>query len=131
MPWATYTDPEVAHVGLSAADAAQRPGTRTLTIQLENVDRAVLDGAHEGFAKVMRTTAARLGATIVAAHAGDLIGEMSLAITAGVSLGTLAQTIHPYPTQAEAWKKLGDAWNRGRLTPRVRALFDTLMRWRR
>ena len=132
MPWATYTDPEVAHVGLSAADAARRPGTRTLTVRLENVDRAVLDGAHEGFAKVHADHRGRiLGATMVAAHAGDLIGEMSLAITAGVSLGTLAQTIHPYPTQAEAWKKLGDTWNRGRLTPRVRALFDTLMRWRR
>jgi pyruvate/2-oxoglutarate dehydrogenase complex dihydrolipoamide dehydrogenase (E3) component len=132
MPWATFTDPEIAHVGLSSAEVARLSGVRTLTVQLENVDRAVLDGASEGFARVHADDRGRiLGATIVAAHAGDLIGEMSLAIAAGVSLGTLAQTIHPYPTQAEAWKKLGDAWNRGRLTPHVRSLLDTFMRWRR
>ena len=60
-----------------------------------------------------------LGATMVASHAGEMISEMSLAVTAGLRLSTLAQTIHPYPTQSEAWKKLGDAWNRGRLTPVV------------
>ena len=60
-----------------------------------------------------------------------MIGEMSLAMTAGVRIGTLAQTIHPYPTQAEAWKKLGDAWNRTRLTPTVRSVLATILRWRR
>lgn len=72
-----------------------------------------------------------LGATLVASHAGEIIGEMSLAMTSGATLGTLSRTIHPYPTQVEAWKKLGDAWNRTRLTPRVRLLFNTLFRLRR
>jgi hypothetical protein len=56
---------------------------------------------------------------------------MSLAMTAGLTLGALARTVHPYPTQSEGWKKLGDQWNRSRLTPRVRAFFEVLMRWRR
>jgi hypothetical protein len=56
---------------------------------------------------------------------------MALAMTAGLRLGTLSRTIHPYPTQAEAWKKLGDAWNRSRLTPRMKSLLQTVMRWRR
>jgi pyruvate/2-oxoglutarate dehydrogenase complex dihydrolipoamide dehydrogenase (E3) component len=132
IPWATYTDPEVAHVGLTADEAAKRPDVRTLTVPFPDVDRAILDGATEGFARVHADPKGRIvGATIVAPHAGEMIGEMSLAMTAGVSLGTLAGTIHPYPTQSEAWKKLGDQWNRGRLTPRVRSLFGTLMRWRR
>jgi hypothetical protein len=67
----------------------------------------------------------------VAPHAGEMIGEMSLAMTAGLTLGALARTVHPYPTQSEGWKKLGDQWNRSRLTPRVRAFFEVLMRWRR
>ncbi len=132
IPWATYTDPEVAHVGLSAAEATKRPDVRTLTVPLADNDRAVLDGQSEGFARVHADARGRiLGATIVASHAGEMIGEMSLAMTAGVSLGTLAQTIHPYPTQSEAWKKLGDTWNRGRLTPSVRRLFGAWLRWRR
>jgi pyruvate/2-oxoglutarate dehydrogenase complex dihydrolipoamide dehydrogenase (E3) component len=61
-----------------------------------------------------------LGASIVARHAGDMIGEMSLAMTAGLRLGRFARTIHPYPTQAEAFRKLGDAYNRTRLTALAR-----------
>jgi hypothetical protein len=60
-----------------------------------------------------------------------MIGEMSLAITAGLSLATVGRTIHPYPTQAEIWKRLGDAWSRTRLTPRIRGLFERYLRWRR
>jgi pyruvate/2-oxoglutarate dehydrogenase complex dihydrolipoamide dehydrogenase (E3) component len=132
IPWATYTDPEIAHVGLSARDAGDRAGARTLTIPLADVDRARVDGESEGFARVHVDARGRiLGATLVSAHAGDLIGEMSLAMTAGLGLGTLSKTIHPYPTRAEVWKKLGDAWNRTKLTPRVRALFEMMLRWRR
>ena len=132
IPWATYTDPEVAHVGLTAGDVRERPDVRTLTVPFHDVDRAILDSATEGFARVHADTKGRIvGATIVAPHAGEMIGEMSLAMTAGLSLGTLARTIHPYPTQSEAWKKIGDQWNRGRLTPRVRSIFGMLMRWRR
>lgn len=132
IPWATYTDPEVAHVGLSAAEAAGRADVRTFTVPLGDVDRAVLDGEIRGFARVHASARGRiLGATLVSSHAGEMIGEMSLAVTEGLSLGALARTIHPYPTQAEAWKKLGDAWNRTKLTPRVRSLFEGFLRWRR
>jgi pyruvate/2-oxoglutarate dehydrogenase complex dihydrolipoamide dehydrogenase (E3) component len=132
IPRATYTDPEIAHVGISAEEAARRRDVRTLTVQFTGVDRAVIDGVQEGFARIHAGARGRiLGATVVASHAGEMIGEMSLAISAGLSMRTLAQTIHAYPTQGECWKKLGDEWNRTRLTPRVRSLFDAFLRWRR
>ncbi|MEP7118804.1 MAG: mercuric reductase [Acidobacteriota bacterium] len=132
IPWATYTDPEVAQVGITADEAATRRDVRSFTVDMEGNDRAVLDGQREGFARVHTDARGRiLGATVVAAHAGEMIGEMSLAMTAGVRLGTVARTIHPYPTQSEAWKKLGDASNRTKLTPRLRALFGAFLRWRR
>jgi pyruvate/2-oxoglutarate dehydrogenase complex dihydrolipoamide dehydrogenase (E3) component len=134
IPWCTYTDPEVAHVGLHEEEARERGiDVLTLTVPLEEVDRAVLDGEGDGFARVHaeRRSGRILGATLVAAHAGEMIAEMSLAITAGLSLGTVGRTIHPYPTQAEAWKRLGDAFGRTRLTPRVRGFFERFLRWRR
>ena len=134
IPWTTYTDPEVAHVGLYERQAQERGiDVATFTVPLHEVDRAVLDGEADGFARVHaeRSSGKILGATLVAGHAGEMIGEMSLAITAGLSLGEVARTIHPYPTQAEAWKRLGDAWNRTRLTPRVRRLFERFLAlWR-
>jgi pyruvate/2-oxoglutarate dehydrogenase complex dihydrolipoamide dehydrogenase (E3) component len=134
IPWATYTDPEVAHVGLSAKDAEQRSGTvMTLTVPLSEVDRAVLEDETEGFARVHldRRQGKILGATMVASHAGELIGEMAVAMSAHIGMSTIGLTIHPYPTQAEAWKRLGDEWNRTRLTPGVRTLLRSLLRWRR
>jgi pyruvate/2-oxoglutarate dehydrogenase complex dihydrolipoamide dehydrogenase (E3) component len=134
LPWCTYTDPEVAHVGLYEKEARELGlDVTTLTVPLEEIDRAILDGDEEGFARVhVEVKSGRvLGATLVASHAGEMIGEMSLAITAGLSLATVGRTIHPYPTQAEIWKRLADAWNRARLTPRVRGLFERYLRWRR
>jgi pyruvate/2-oxoglutarate dehydrogenase complex dihydrolipoamide dehydrogenase (E3) component len=134
IPWSTYTDPEIAHVGLHEREAQERGHDfATFTVPLHEVDRAVLDGDTDGFARVHaeRRSGRILGATLVAGHAGEMIGEMSLAITAGLSLGDVSRTIHPYPTQAEAWKRLGDAWNRTRLTPRVRRLFERFLAlWR-
>ncbi len=134
IPWATYTDPEVAHVGMSAADA-ERAGSRVVTLQvgLEDVDRAVLDGDTAGFARahVEARSGRLLGATVVSRHAGDVIGEFSLAMTAGVKMDRLSQTIHPYPTVGELAKKLGDAWMRRKLTPRVKGLLSTILAWRR
>ena len=72
-----------------------------------------------------------LGATIVASHAGDLISELTLAITHGLGLDKIATTIHPYPTQAEAIKKLGDAYSRTKLTPFVSKLFKKWLEWAR
>jgi pyruvate/2-oxoglutarate dehydrogenase complex dihydrolipoamide dehydrogenase (E3) component len=134
IPWTTYTDPEIAHVGLNAREARERADdVTTITVPLAEIDRAVLDGDAEGFARVHaeRRSGRILGATLVAAHAGEMIGEMSLAMTAGLGLGTLSGTIHPYPTQSEAWKRAGDAWNRTRLTPRVRGVFQRFLSFRR
>jgi pyruvate/2-oxoglutarate dehydrogenase complex dihydrolipoamide dehydrogenase (E3) component len=124
VPWATYTDPEIAHVGANT-------GPKTFTVRLDEVDRAILDGETEGFARIHSDQRGRiLGATIVARHAGEMIGEISLAMTHGLTLSDLARTIHPYPTQAEALKKLGDAWMRTKLTPRARKLLASVLRWR-
>jgi pyruvate/2-oxoglutarate dehydrogenase complex dihydrolipoamide dehydrogenase (E3) component len=127
IPWCTYTSPEVAHVGLSEADAAERGVAIDTFVQpLDHVDRAVLDGETDGFVKVhVRKGIDRIvGATIVAAGAGDMIGGVTLAMTHGLGLKRIASTIHPYPTQAEAVRKVGDLYNRTRLTPRVKSLFE-------
>jgi pyruvate/2-oxoglutarate dehydrogenase complex dihydrolipoamide dehydrogenase (E3) component len=134
IPWCTYTDPEIAHVGLYERDARERGiAVDTLTVPLESVDRAILDGETEGFARVhLRRGGDRiLGATIVARHAGEMIGEFSLAITNGLGLSAIGRTIHPYPTQAEAIRKLADARNRTRLTPTVKKILGGWLRWRR
>ena len=133
MPWCTYTDPEIAHVGLYEPEARERHGdVTTLTAQLAANDRAVLDGETRGFGRVHLDRRGRIvGATLVARHAGESIGEVALAITTKQKLGALATTIHPYPTQAEVWKKLGDTYNARRLTPRVRRVLGWLMRRRR
>src|SRR5438034_1294586 len=87
--------------------------------KLDEVDRAVLDGEESGFARVLvrKGSDKILGATIVAAHAGDVISDITLAMTNRLGLGDVVRTIHPYPTQAEVVKKLGDAYNRTRWTP--------------
>lgn len=134
IPWCTYTDPEVAHVGMYERDAAEKGvAVTTLTVALADVDRARLDGETAGFARVhlARGTDRILGATIVARHAGEMISELSLAITNGLGLGAIAKTIHPYPTQAEAIKKLADAYNRTRLTPFVKKLLSGWLKWQR
>lgn len=134
IPWCTYTDPEIAHVGLYEHEAAAKGiAISTLTVGLPEVDRAVLDGESSGFARVhlKKGTDRILGATIVARHAGEMISEMTLAMTSGQGLGAIASTIHPYPTQAEVLKKLADAYNRTRLTPFVKKLLSGWLRWQR
>jgi pyruvate/2-oxoglutarate dehydrogenase complex dihydrolipoamide dehydrogenase (E3) component len=134
MPWCTYTDPEIAHVGLYEKDAAARGiAVRTFAQELAEVDRAVLDGEADGFVKihVRAGTDTILGATIVARHAGEMLPELTLAIASGIGLGKIANVIHSYPTQAEAIRKLGDAYNRTRLTPLVKRLFGAWLAFRR
>ncbi len=134
MPWCTYTDPEVAHVGLYEAEAAERGiEITTFTQELSEVDRAILDGEDEGFVRVhvRKGTDRIVGATVVARHGGDLISEITLAMAGGLGLKDIARTIHPYPTQAEAIKKLGDAYSRTRLTPLVKGLFARWLSWTR
>ena len=132
MPWCTYTSPEIAHVGMYEPDAQQR-GIRvdTITVPLSEVDRALLDGEHEGFVRVhlKKGSDTILGATLVAEHAGEMISELALAITAGVGLGKIADTIHPYPTQAEVIRRAADAWRRTKLTPGVKRITQALFRW--
>lgn len=134
IPRCTYTDPEVAQVGLTSAEAAERGmAVDRFTVPLSEVDRAVLDGAADGFAQALvRAGTDRLvGITLVAEHAGEIIGEAALALTHGLGLKALADTIHPYPTQAEALRRLGDAYQRTRLTPRVARWLGWWLRWRR
>ena len=126
VPWCTYTTPEIAHVGLYEQDAQARSvAVDTLTVPLSTVDRAILDGADEGFLRVhlKRGSDRILGATLVAEHAGDMIGELCLAVTHRIGLGKIASVIHPYPTQGEVIKKAADTWRRGKLTPGVKKLF--------
>lgn len=134
VPWVTYTSPEVAHVGLYEDEAKKLGYTvTTLTVLLSEIDRAIIDGETEGFARIhlKKGSDKILGATIVATHAGEMIGEMSLAMTAGLGLGTIGRTIHPYPTQAEILRKLADSHQRSRLTPRLKRLLNAWFFWRR
>jgi pyruvate/2-oxoglutarate dehydrogenase complex dihydrolipoamide dehydrogenase (E3) component len=112
IPWCTYTDPEIAHVGLYVREARERNvPVKTFTIPMHDVDRAIADDEEVGFVKisVKERTDHILGATIVARHAGEMISEITLAIVAGTGLRTLSRVIHPYPTQAEAIRKAADA----------------------
>jgi len=134
IPWATYTSPEIAHVGLYEKDAtAKGIATDTYTLELGKVDRAILDGEAKGFVRVhvKKGTDEIVGATVVAAHAGDLIGELTLAMKGKLGLKTIGATIHPYPTQAEAIRKVGDLYNRTRLTPWVKSLMGRWLAWNR
>ena len=134
IPWCTYTEPEIAHVGLYAADARKRGiEIETFTQPLAEVDRAVLDGEDAGFARVhlRKGTDRILGATIVAADAGNLISEVTVAMKAGAGLGTIGATIHPYPTQAEALRKVAAQLRRARFSPRQRSILQRWFNWTR
>ena len=134
IPRCTYTDPEVAQVGMSEEDA-RRAGIEVSTFmrRFSEVDRAIADGDEQGFVKVhvRRGTDKIVGATVVAPHAGEMISEITLAMVAGLGLGTLSGVIHPYPTQSEAIKQAGDAYNRTRLTPFVKKLLSRWLEWTR
>lgn len=132
IPWATFTDPEIAHVGLYEQEAKERGrDVRTYTVELSEVDRAVLDGETEGFARVHvdGRKGRILGATLVARHAGDMLGEVVLAMTEGLGADALSRAIAPYPTQGEVWKRLGDAHQRTRLTPGLARWFSRWFSW--
>jgi pyruvate/2-oxoglutarate dehydrogenase complex dihydrolipoamide dehydrogenase (E3) component len=134
MPWCTYTDPEIAHVGLYAREAEARGiAVQSFVVRMADVDRAIADGDEDGFVKihVRKGSDQILGATIVARHAGEMISELTLAMAGKIGLGRIAGVIHPYPTQAEAIRKAGDAYNRTRLTPTVKRIFSTFLRWTR
>lgn len=134
IPWCTYTDPEIAHVGMYEKDAAAQGLELDVYVQsLEDVDRAILDGEGAGFVKVLTEKGKDriLGATIVSRHAGEMISEVSVAMAGKLGLGAVGNVIHPYPTQAEAIRRVGDQYNRTRLTPFVAGLMKTWMNWTR
>ncbi len=134
IPWCTYTEPELAHVGLTAKQAqADGIAIDTFTQPLSGVDRAILSEETEGFVTVhVRKGKDRIvGATIVAPHAGDMIGEIVLAMNHNIGLGQIANTIHPYPTIGEAIRKVGDLYNKTRLTPTVAKLMAKWLQWSR
>jgi pyruvate/2-oxoglutarate dehydrogenase complex dihydrolipoamide dehydrogenase (E3) component len=134
IPWCTYTDPEIAHVGMYEKEAvAKGIAVETFVREMKEVDRAIADGEEEGFVKihVKKGTDQILGATIVARHAGEMIGEITLAMVGKIGLQALSSVIHPYPTQAEAVKHTADAYNRTRLTPFVKSLFVRYLSWLR
>jgi len=123
MPWCTYTDPEIAHVGLYERDAKKKGiHTESFAFDMAENDRALADGETRGFVNVMVKKGKILGATIVSTHAGEMISEISTAMAAGMSLGKLGSVIHPYPTQAEAIKRVAGLYNKTRLTPTVAKL---------
>jgi pyruvate/2-oxoglutarate dehydrogenase complex dihydrolipoamide dehydrogenase (E3) component len=134
IPWCTYTDPEIAHVGLYERDAAERGIEIDTYIQeFEHIDRSITEGIDAGFVKIHTEKGKDriVGATIVNPLAGEMISEISVAMAAGLGLGKLARVIHPYPTQAEAIRKIGDQFNKTRLTPFVAKLFKQILAWRR
>jgi len=132
IPWATYTSPEVAHVGHTEQSAREaRIEIQTFTVPMHDVDRALLDGETEGFAKVhvKAGTDTIVGATVVAAHGSELLAEVTLCMTNNLGLGAIGATIHPYPTQSDALRKCADAWRKTKLTPTVRSLFTMWFKW--
>ncbi len=131
-PRVTFTSPEVASVGMSENDAhTSGVPTDMVTVPLHDVDRARLDDETEGFCRMVlaQGTDRILGATIVAEHAGENIGEVVLAMTAKLGLGAIGRTMHPYPTQGEMLRKSADVWRRRKLTPTVKSLFARYFRW--
>jgi pyruvate/2-oxoglutarate dehydrogenase complex dihydrolipoamide dehydrogenase (E3) component len=134
IPWATYTDPEIAHVGLYAHEAAEKGiEIDTYKVPLDESDRALADGETEGFVKVHTAKGSDkiLGATIVAPHAGEIISELTLAMTHNLGLKAIVDTIHPYPTVAGSIRRVGDLYNRTRLSPMVGKVFGAWFNWQR
>jgi pyruvate/2-oxoglutarate dehydrogenase complex dihydrolipoamide dehydrogenase (E3) component len=131
IPWATYTYPEVAHVGPTADELAGRHDLQVLRVDLSELDRGVCDGETEGFCKVHADSKGNIVAcTIVACNAGDLINEASVAMTHGITLGKLASTIHAYPTQGELLWKVANLFNKTRFSPSMKAWASWLLKRR-
>jgi pyruvate/2-oxoglutarate dehydrogenase complex dihydrolipoamide dehydrogenase (E3) component len=131
IPWCTYTEPELAHVGIPADEAAERGDeVQSITIPLAEVDRAKTDGETDGFLRVHLRAGSDtiLGATLVGPHAGEIISQVTQAMTAGIGLAKVGTTVFPYPTLAEALRKAADTWNRGRLTPAAKRAFRFFFR---
>lgn len=134
VPWCTYTNPEVARVGASRRelDAAGRPYD-ALRVEFGELDRGRTDDAADGYAEVLveRGGDRLLGATLVGRDAGEQLAPLVLMMTAGLGFGALGSLVLPYPTRSEYLRRLADAWNRKRLSPRAARLLESWLRWRR
>jgi pyruvate/2-oxoglutarate dehydrogenase complex dihydrolipoamide dehydrogenase (E3) component len=125
IPWCTFTDPEIAHVGMYVRDACERRiPIKTFTVLMHDVDRAITDAEEDGFVKihVREGTDEILGATVVARHAGEMINDLSLAMTAKIGLSKIARVVRAYPTQAAAIKMAADAYETASTSPRRKKL---------
>ena len=134
IPWGTFTDPEVARVGLNESEAKEKNIAHTVTTYgIDDLDRAIADGEAHGFVKVLTKpgTDRILGVTIVGVHAGDLISEFVLAMKHGLGLNKILGTIHIYPTLAEANKYAAGAWKRSTVTRGQWAVLDAVQAWQR
>lgn len=134
MPWSTYTDPEVAHVGLYEKEH-EKAGVELASLRMDfsAIDRSILEGETEGFAKVIfeKKSGKLRGATVVGANAGELLGEMLVAVNLKLKVSELSSIIHPYPTAVSIWGRLGDQASGARLTPGVAKLLKRIIGWRR
>jgi pyruvate/2-oxoglutarate dehydrogenase complex dihydrolipoamide dehydrogenase (E3) component/uncharacterized membrane protein YdjX (TVP38/TMEM64 family) len=133
LPWTTFTDPEVAHVGLGEAEAKQQGvAYEVVRYDLGHLDRAVAEGANRGFVKLLVKPGKDkiLGATIVAANAGELLPEFVLAMKHGLGLGKILGTIHAYPTMSEANKYAAGEWKKAHKPERLLAWIERYHRWR-
>ncbi|MDP3334217.1 MAG: FAD-dependent oxidoreductase [Methylococcaceae bacterium] len=134
IPWATFTDPEVARVGLNELDAkAQGIAYEVSTYGIDELDRAITDGEAHGFVKVLTQPGKDkiLGVTIVGEHAGDLLAEFVLAMKHGIGLNKILGTIHIYPTLAEANKYVAGVWKRKHAPQGLLSLVEKFHAWRR
>jgi pyruvate/2-oxoglutarate dehydrogenase complex dihydrolipoamide dehydrogenase (E3) component len=134
IPWATFTEPQVARVGLSEAEAkAQNIAVEVTRYGIDDLDRAIADSAAHGFVKVLTKPGSDeiLGATIVSAEAGELIAEYVLAMKHRLGLNKILGTIHAYPTMMEANKYVAGNWKRAHAPQRLLALAERFFRWRR
>jgi len=134
IPWATFTDPEVARVGLSETEAKDQGIRFEVTrYDIDDLDRAIADGTAHGFVKVLTVPGKDriLGATIVGAHAGDLLAEYVLAMKHGLGLNKILGTIHIYPTLAEANKYAAGEWKRAHAPQRLLRWVEKFHAWER
>jgi pyruvate/2-oxoglutarate dehydrogenase complex dihydrolipoamide dehydrogenase (E3) component len=134
VPWVTYTDPEVAHVGLSETEAKSKDAPHDVfRFDWNELDRAITDSETTGYVKVLTARGADriLGATVVGVHAGDVLHEIVVAAKHGIGLSKLSGTIHAYPTLSSSVQRVADSFQRTKLTPRVARIFRWLYRWRR
>ena len=134
IPWATFTDPEVARVGLSEAEAKEQGIAVEVTrYGFDDLDRAIADGTAQGFIKVLTVPGKNriLGVTIVGEHAGDLLAEYVLAMKHGLGLNKILGTIHTYPTLSEANKYVAGEWKRAHAPQKLLAWVERFHAWER